>query len=873
MATTLAGPNNAVPAYSLPGVPPLPQPKAAVGESGADLTLATEILPAPPSVASVESPAPVKRDPRKPAPIISYLPSHDPGTTYSTPFGVTPVPAASLEGGNGELEGRRRKRARVDKEGGGLVSRGSLRGPLNRTPSTLEPAAIIMDDVVMADSTLDPIPDVTLDSDALAPPETDTMPASRATTLPPDTAPPLSFAPAPAQENGHAGRGGRKNKGKGKEREDAGDIRVKEEAAPGVLPPADGPSTSQRNQDHCSACRSFGSLVYCDGCTRAYHLWCLDPPMEATDLPEGENRWFCPTCNLAKHPRPKPPPSFLSPLIQQLQGMPPAEFQLPDDVRTHFKNVGSNPRGGYVDTSTLKPPRLNRLGQLEDRDPYRTKDRNGAAVLCFRCGTSAFRGPTPPPTAGPSAPKRPRRAVAHSHSPSLPTEGEWRSIVTCDYCSSHWHLDCLDPPMALMPPLDKKWMCPNHIERTIKIKPRIPKASAAPVEITRTGQTNNGNIEVIEEDSIMADRVQTDEVWINGKRYRIPERIIKLDFWNRLNNVQPPPPVSPALSSASSLTSLSELENEDEDVEMPPSTFTSASIPPSTAPSVSFSREELGTWNVDDLRGALLLLDFQQEHRGQQPAPIQQQAPPAQPRVKIEPIQFTFTPTSTPRTSAPPPITLHAPSASAPAPTKVPARKAAQKKSAAKTPAKSAQAKKAAPVGQSITIKATPVGQSISSSVAPVGQSISSSMTTPTPAPEASASAPPPEASRRQPGRASKSQVTYVIPPLEEEEGSSSAPVKPKRASTRPRQAARSRMSPRPLTSAAPATPVPPTPTSNGTNGAPQTTPSSSLKIRLPRLSDLRAQPLPPPPVEEAKVRRSARRQDSSSATGTSNDE
>ena len=75
-----------------------------------------------------------------------------------------------------------------------------------------------------------------------------------------------------------------------------------------------------------------------------------------------------------------------------------------------------------------------------------------------------------------------------------------------------------------------------------KIKPRIPKHNAAPVEITRPGQINNGNIEILEDDSTIADRVQTDEVWINGKRYRIPERIIKLDFWNKLNNVQPPPP-------------------------------------------------------------------------------------------------------------------------------------------------------------------------------------------------------------------------------------------------------------------------------------------------------------------------------------------
>ena len=52
------------------------------------------------------------------------------------------------------------------------------------------------------------------------------------------------------------------------------------------------------NEDHCSSCRSYGALVYCDGCPRAFHLWCLDPPMEGVD--DGDARWFCPTCAARK---------------------------------------------------------------------------------------------------------------------------------------------------------------------------------------------------------------------------------------------------------------------------------------------------------------------------------------------------------------------------------------------------------------------------------------------------------------------------------------------------------------------------------------------------------------------------------------------
>jgi hypothetical protein len=72
MATT-AG----LPPYMLPGVP-VHQPAHLEG----DPTLATEILPGPPSLVSAQQSA-QKRDPRKPSTAYSYLPLSDPGSTYS----------------------------------------------------------------------------------------------------------------------------------------------------------------------------------------------------------------------------------------------------------------------------------------------------------------------------------------------------------------------------------------------------------------------------------------------------------------------------------------------------------------------------------------------------------------------------------------------------------------------------------------------------------------------------------------------------------------------------------------------------------------------------------------------------------------------
>jgi len=110
-------------------------------------------------------------------------------------------------------------------------------------------------------------------------------------------------------------------------------------------------------------------------------------------------------------------------------------------------------------------PIFSRHGQLEDRDPYRLRDRNGGPVLCFQCGLSSLPNSltttTTTTTTTPVA-KRARRSISQPDFPDA-----WKSIVSCDYCNLHWHLDCLDPPLLTLPQLNKKWMCPNHAERVM----------------------------------------------------------------------------------------------------------------------------------------------------------------------------------------------------------------------------------------------------------------------------------------------------------------------------------------------------------------------------------------------------------------------
>ncbi|KAH7906485.1 hypothetical protein BJ138DRAFT_1162539 [Hygrophoropsis aurantiaca] len=524
------------PVYMLPGAPVLQPPHL---EGLSDPSLSTEILPGPPSLLSIQQ-AGHKRDPRKPGAYVSYLPASDPGSTYSG------LMAASLSGS--DADGPRRKRARVDK--GTAASRAQRASARSMNTNTAPPLDAVITGEPRRQPSLSPIPD----SDPVPMPlDSDSISISRANSVP-------GIEDGTLSSGQGRSRSVRKDKGKAKET-DKTQMKIKEEPnATYSFSPE--PTIGGMNEDHCSSCRSLGALVYCDGCPRAFHLWCLDPPMEAVDLPDGE-RWFCPSCFIRKNPPSKPPPSFMSPLIQVAQTNYPREFQLPEDVRNFFKDVATGPNGTYVDSSEIKPPRLNRHGQIEDRDPYRLKDRNGVPVLCFRCGTSALNSGVITPTIGMAHTSR-SASVVPSAIPEI-----WRSIVACDYCNLHWHLDCLDPPLTSMPPFGKKWMCPSHADHVLP-KRRIAK-QGTPIDITKPKQMNNGNIDVIHPQAASAaEKLSLDEVLINGRRYRVPERIIMLDFWSKISKDRHPDRRDRELYStmSSPLTSLSSLDGKDEDMHM-----------------------------------------------------------------------------------------------------------------------------------------------------------------------------------------------------------------------------------------------------------------------------------------------------------------
>nr|XP_019959496.1 PREDICTED: autoimmune regulator isoform X1 [Paralichthys olivaceus] len=67
------------------------------------------------------------------------------------------------------------------------------------------------------------------------------------------------------------------------------------------------------NDDECAVCKDGGELLCCDGCPRALHLTCLDPPL--TSIPSGT--WQCERCRAVKREKGQLPLQALTAQPQQ----------------------------------------------------------------------------------------------------------------------------------------------------------------------------------------------------------------------------------------------------------------------------------------------------------------------------------------------------------------------------------------------------------------------------------------------------------------------------------------------------------------------------------------------------------------------------
>lgn len=270
-------------------------------------------------------------------------------------------------------------------------------------------------------------------------------------------------------------------------------------------PVGNGPPNNQdENDDCCYTCGGNGEIVCCDGCQYSFHFLCIDPPMDQGHMPD---EWYCNECKHRYYPPFGENKGLFRSLLNDLDRKNPRAFRLPEDVRDLFEGVRTGPEGEYEEVVPPKP-KPSKKGTEEAFDFFKVRHADNA-VLCHHCQKGS---------------------------------SDNRPIVPCSVCGLNWHLDCLDPPLAV-PPVPRTWRCPCHAEELLgELSERLAPAhryrkikNAPPIEQGYSrGMANNGWIEVDNDDS-----EDEAEAWRKhkgfGRIHRLSEKGIKRDFISRVH--------------------------------------------------------------------------------------------------------------------------------------------------------------------------------------------------------------------------------------------------------------------------------------------------------------------------------------------------
>ncbi|KAH6610347.1 hypothetical protein Trco_000367 [Trichoderma cornu-damae] len=259
------------------------------------------------------------------------------------------------------------------------------------------------------------------------------------------------------------------------------------------------------NDEYCSACGNTGDVVCCDGCPRSFHFECVDM-VQSDHLPD---EWYCNECIVRRYPSRVPvyKGAFAS-ALNALEKSIPRAFSLPKKIQNRFEGVKAGADGDYEEATNNKAKK--RAGYDELPDFFKQRE-DGEAVLCHACQKPAT---------------------------------EIRAIIPCSACPFHWHIDCLDPPLA-MPPVLKTWRCPAHVDDVLGEVPALApahrfrkvKGGQIITPAFSRGIRNNGHIELD-----WADEPEESEKsgWRDadsfGKTYRLQAKGVILDFIEQLRH-------------------------------------------------------------------------------------------------------------------------------------------------------------------------------------------------------------------------------------------------------------------------------------------------------------------------------------------------
>ncbi|QEU58103.1 Rco1 [Kluyveromyces lactis] len=258
------------------------------------------------------------------------------------------------------------------------------------------------------------------------------------------------------------------------------------------------PDNNKENDDFCSNCHGPGVFLCCDTCPKSFHFACCNPPLDPSHLPEGD--WSCDECRfkqwiksnkyglssekklktrfLQDHFK-QPGYQLFGTLTFDLQRKNPFQFQLPSIIKSTFDSVCSGSQGEYRDEHFKENINEKQIfhsayGQsvtrMDSYQPeYHFNQDSGELLVCYHCGES--------------------KMGTWDHPDSQ------RLIITCDYCSTPWHLDCLPLPRASLKNLGSKWKCPLHAPLPKSYKRRLARGKQKYI-VLPIGSRNNGDTEI-----------------------------------------------------------------------------------------------------------------------------------------------------------------------------------------------------------------------------------------------------------------------------------------------------------------------------------------------------------------------------------------
>uniref|UniRef100_F1KVK9 PHD-type domain-containing protein n=1 Tax=Ascaris suum TaxID=6253 RepID=F1KVK9_ASCSU len=275
------------------------------------------------------------------------------------------------------------------------------------------------------------------------------------------------------------------------------------------------------NSQYCNACREGGELLCCDRCPSSFHLMCHEPPIERSTIPTG--KWLCNRCTYA-----------LANNDMNIKGTKKAIRTLTEEEGALLTEAGRND-AAIVGVFERMEGNQDPLAVLADAALAINAEQFALPVSVSKDVMSV-----PFEEMHPQRGPAPLKAMCHICS----VGSEDAPLLQCDFCPLCYHLDCLNPPLAV-PPKDR-WMCPAHVEHftdrrmltSLSITERMrlwKKHARQPVEefivkmsfIDKT-RAQRQNVSILQRNCIEAGR----------KRHRLPRCVKDLyrkrwKFWKK----------------------------------------------------------------------------------------------------------------------------------------------------------------------------------------------------------------------------------------------------------------------------------------------------------------------------------------------------